>query len=349
MPVPVEIGVSVGRLPAAVEATAYFVVAEALTNVAKHARAERAEVTARVEDGTLVVQVRDDGVGGARPDGSGLIGLADRLAALDGRLRVESPVRRRHPRRRHHPPTRVRSLHGVVARRSYGAGRRSSSRRPADDKRPRTHDPLQTPMRGPAMTTIEQTAIREEVRDGIARGIAAIGLAGVALIHLLDLPGKLSETPYMFFLYVALMVSSVALAGALIRTDDTRVWAAVAVLPALVIVGYVLSRTTGLPQSSDDIGNWSEPLGMASLFVEGSLVALASAVLFARCDERRGARIRRTTDPRQPCVVIAQRGFGGCPRRAARPWPVSTCSSPGGRRMARPLTRRRRPPWHQRP
>jgi len=107
-------------------------------------------------------------------------------------------------------------------------------------------------------------------------------LAGVALIHLLDLPGKLSETPYMFVLYVALMVSSIALAVALIRTDDTRVLAAVAVLPALVIVGYVLSRTTGLPQSNDDIGNWSEPLGMASLFVEGSLVALASAVLVAR-------------------------------------------------------------------
>ena len=92
MPVPVENDVSVGRLPAAVEATAYFVVAEALTNVAKHARAERAEVTARVEDGTLRVQVRDDGVGGARPDGSGLVGLADRLAALDGQLRVESPA-----------------------------------------------------------------------------------------------------------------------------------------------------------------------------------------------------------------------------------------------------------------
>jgi signal transduction histidine kinase len=92
MPVPVENGVSVGRLPAAVEATAYFVVAEALTNVAKHARAGRAAVTARVEDGSLRVQVRDDGVGGARPDGSGLLGLADRLAVLDGELRVESPA-----------------------------------------------------------------------------------------------------------------------------------------------------------------------------------------------------------------------------------------------------------------
>jgi signal transduction histidine kinase len=92
MPVPVEIDVSVGRLPAAVEATAYFVVAEALTNVAKHARARRAAVTARIENGTLAVQVRDDGIGGARPAGSGLLGLADRLAVLDGQLRVESPV-----------------------------------------------------------------------------------------------------------------------------------------------------------------------------------------------------------------------------------------------------------------
>jgi signal transduction histidine kinase len=92
MPVPVEIDVAVGRLGAAIEATAYFVVAEALTNVAKHARARHAEVMARIEDGTLAVQVRDDGVGGARGDGSGLIGLADRVAALDGELRVDSPA-----------------------------------------------------------------------------------------------------------------------------------------------------------------------------------------------------------------------------------------------------------------
>jgi signal transduction histidine kinase len=94
VPVPIEIDVSVGRLAPAVEATAYFVVAEALTNVVKHARARRAEVTARIEDGTFHVQICDDGVGGARPGGggSGLIGLADRVAAVDGQLRVESPV-----------------------------------------------------------------------------------------------------------------------------------------------------------------------------------------------------------------------------------------------------------------
>jgi signal transduction histidine kinase len=92
MPLPVENNVCAGRFPAAVEATAYFVVSEALTNVAKHARAGRAAVTARVEDDTLRVEVRDDGVGGVRPEGSGLVGLGDRLAALDGRLWVESPV-----------------------------------------------------------------------------------------------------------------------------------------------------------------------------------------------------------------------------------------------------------------
>jgi signal transduction histidine kinase len=89
--VPVTVDVSVDRLPPGIEASAYFVVAEALTNVVKHSRADRAEVKARVDHDALRVQVRDDGVGGARSDGAGLLGLADRLAALEGRLRVESP------------------------------------------------------------------------------------------------------------------------------------------------------------------------------------------------------------------------------------------------------------------
>jgi signal transduction histidine kinase len=91
MPVPVENRVDGDRFAAVVEATAYFVVAEALTNVAKHAHASCAEVTASVHDAVLEVAVHDDGVGGARRDGNGLVGLADRLAALDGHLDVECP------------------------------------------------------------------------------------------------------------------------------------------------------------------------------------------------------------------------------------------------------------------
>jgi len=88
---PVSVDVAVERLPAGVEATAYFVVSEALTNVVKHARATGAEVRARVEDRQLVVEVRDNGVGGAHAgDSTGLRGLEDRVSALDGRLAVES-------------------------------------------------------------------------------------------------------------------------------------------------------------------------------------------------------------------------------------------------------------------
>jgi signal transduction histidine kinase len=92
VPVPVQTEICAERMPAPIEATAYFVVAEALTNVANHANAAIAAIAARVEDGTLRVEVRDDRVGGARPEGSGLQGLADRLAALDGRLEVKCPA-----------------------------------------------------------------------------------------------------------------------------------------------------------------------------------------------------------------------------------------------------------------
>jgi signal transduction histidine kinase len=80
------------RFPAVIEATAYFVVCEALANVAKHARASTAEVRIRKLPGRLAVEVSDDGAGGARPErGSGLRGLADRVASAGGVLRVDSP------------------------------------------------------------------------------------------------------------------------------------------------------------------------------------------------------------------------------------------------------------------
>jgi signal transduction histidine kinase len=92
--VPVEIDVEpAGRLPSAVETAAYFVVAEALTNVAKHAQATLARVAVRTENGAALVEVADDGDGGAALDGgSGLQGLADRVGALDGTLELESPA-----------------------------------------------------------------------------------------------------------------------------------------------------------------------------------------------------------------------------------------------------------------
>jgi signal transduction histidine kinase len=89
---PVSVEVTAGRLPEALEATAYFIVAEALTNTVKHARASSAQIAAAVDGSVLRLAVRDDGVGGARRHGSsGLLGLRDRAAALNGELHIESP------------------------------------------------------------------------------------------------------------------------------------------------------------------------------------------------------------------------------------------------------------------
>jgi len=91
-PVPVTVRVDLpDRPPASVEAIAYFVVAEALTNVAKHAKASRALVTVTRSGGLLNVAISDDGVGGASLTGQGLSGLAARVAGIDGRLLVTSP------------------------------------------------------------------------------------------------------------------------------------------------------------------------------------------------------------------------------------------------------------------
>ncbi len=92
-PVPVELeGTPPERLPPPVEAAAYFVVAEALTNVVKYANASQARVSVSRSNGHAIVEIADDGIGGADPGrGSGLRGLADRISALDGRLELRSP------------------------------------------------------------------------------------------------------------------------------------------------------------------------------------------------------------------------------------------------------------------
>ncbi|RKQ92808.1 PAS domain S-box-containing protein [Solirubrobacter pauli] len=89
LPLLVEASIPEARYPAGVEAAAYFVIAEALTNVLKHAHATAASVTVREADGRLIVEVADDGRGGVDIDGgSGLRGLEDRVAALDGTFEV---------------------------------------------------------------------------------------------------------------------------------------------------------------------------------------------------------------------------------------------------------------------
>jgi signal transduction histidine kinase len=94
-PMPVTFSIDLPeRLPAVIEAAAYFMVVEALTNVVRHANANAAEIAVRRDSARVLIDVRDDGIGGADPSsGSGLRGLADRITALDGHLRVERDPR----------------------------------------------------------------------------------------------------------------------------------------------------------------------------------------------------------------------------------------------------------------
>ena len=140
----------------------------------------------------------------------------------------------------------------------------------------------------------EQQALDPQhlVREIGARAAVAVGLAGIGLIHLLDSIGKYSETRYLFWMYVALMAGSLAVAGAVLFSRARVPFLAAAALAAGAIVGYVLSRTTGLPNAGDDIGNWTEPLGLASLFVEGAVVA-ASVAAYVLIPARVKAATRR--------------------------------------------------------
>jgi lysylphosphatidylglycerol synthetase-like protein (DUF2156 family) len=129
------------------------------------------------------------------------------------------------------------------------------------------------------------------VRDIAARAVLAVGLAGIGLVHLLDSIGKYGETRYIFWMYIALIAGCLAVAGAVVFTRSRATFLAAAGLAASAAAGYVLSRTTGLPQATGDIGNWTEPLGLASLFVEGSVIALGLGA-YAATAVRRPARIR---------------------------------------------------------
>jgi hypothetical protein len=112
-------------------------------------------------------------------------------------------------------------------------------------------------------------------RHVVRRGIAAVGLVSIALIHLLDVPGKFDELPYVGVLFVGLIATTLLLAEAMIRTDDVRAWLVAGAVSAATMLGYAISRTSGLPgDTGDDVGNWTEPLGLASLLVEGVVVLL---------------------------------------------------------------------------
>jgi hypothetical protein len=133
----------------------------------------------------------------------------------------------------------------------------------------------------PAMNTEpEHNALHGLVHDIAARATVAVGLGAIGVIHLLDAIGKFGETRYIFWMYIALIAGCIVVAGATLFTRMRAAFLAAAVLAASAAGGYILSRTTGLPNAHGDVGNWTEPLGLASLFIEGAVVAVGLGGFF---------------------------------------------------------------------
>jgi len=108
-----------------------------------------------------------------------------------------------------------------------------------------------------------------------------LGVVAIAWIHLIDLGDKMEETPYLGFAYIGLIIGCAASAVLLARRDR-RGFLLAGGLAAATFLGYCLSRTTGLPAATDDIGNWSESIGLWSLVFEAVVVALSGAALSRR-------------------------------------------------------------------
>lgn len=107
----------------------------------------------------------------------------------------------------------------------------------------------------------------------------ALFLLANAAIHLHLAPMHLMEAPYIGALFIALSTACIILAVLLIFLDNTLVWASTGSLSLLALIAFLTSRTIGLPQIRDDIGNWTDPLGYPNMVVETLTVAITVAVL----------------------------------------------------------------------
>lgn len=123
--------------------------------------------------------------------------------------------------------------------------------------------------------------LRAGIAEGVARATAGVGLGALVVIHAVDGVAKWSETPYIFWMYMAVIAASVA-CGAVLLSARSVATVRLALLAAAgiagsVLLGYVVNRSVGMPGAMDDIGNWTEPLGLASIVAEGLTVLAALA------------------------------------------------------------------------
>jgi len=115
-------------------------------------------------------------------------------------------------------------------------------------------------------------SIRNSSRLANRRTLTILGLSGLIAVHVLDLPSKIAEVPYLACAYGAAILAASILIERIASRDRAIDYLASAALALSVLVTFVINRSVGMPLATDDIGNWLEPLGFLSLFIEASLV-----------------------------------------------------------------------------
>jgi hypothetical protein len=134
--------------------------------------------------------------------------------------------------------------------------------------------------RAPAMMPDSVPAYAPEraavpVSEQAARLLGILGMAAIAVIHILDAPGTFEGVKYIFWLYIAIIVGAIPFSILLLQWPSRLAWIGPALLAAGPLIGFLLTRSIGLPGDSDDIGNWLESLGLASMFVEVAVLSLS--------------------------------------------------------------------------
>lgn len=127
--------------------------------------------------------------------------------------------------------------------------------------------------------------MKDTAHPATMRSVALmIGLVGIIAVHVMDLPGKMEEVPYIGFMYIGVILVAGFLIHRIISGATRYDYLAAAALAAAVIVGYIVNRTVGMPGATDDIGNWWEPLGFLSVVVEAWVIVLG--LMAARSNTR---------------------------------------------------------------
>lgn len=121
--------------------------------------------------------------------------------------------------------------------------------------------------------------VQSQPADAAARAVAAIGLMSVGIIHALEIQGQLSGTVWLAAAFSSLAVVAPACGLWLLTRPGRMSWFAAGLVCLATALGYVLTRSVGLPGDTGDIGNWLEPLGITSLIIEGIVVIIAVMAL----------------------------------------------------------------------